>query len=65
MLKSKEEPVEKAFPPVIKGALQEFKDAMSKKLLKRLPSRREVDRVTKLEPRAKPHVMAPYHMAPP
>ncbi|KAH9648926.1 hypothetical protein KPL70_025791 [Citrus sinensis] len=50
--------------PLIQGFLDEFKDVMPSELLKKLPSRREVDYEIELEQGAKQLALVPYHMAP-
>ncbi|KAG8377434.1 hypothetical protein BUALT_Bualt08G0032500 [Buddleja alternifolia] len=52
-------------PPLIKRVLEENQDVMPPQLPAKLPPRREVDHVIKLEPGAKPPSMAPYRMSPP
>ena len=52
-------------PPQIQAVINEFKDVMSPKLLKKLPPRREVGHDIELEQGAKPPALAPYRMAPP
>ena len=62
--KKKEDGLRKPIPKEIKRVFDEFKDVMSLKLPKRLPTRMEDDHKIELESGDKPPTIGPYRMAP-
>ncbi|KAL9267493.1 Transposon Ty3-I Gag-Pol polyprotein-like protein [Drosera capensis] len=63
-LKVEDERLMSDVPKVINDVLEEFQDVMPPELPRKLPPRREVDHVIKLEPGARPLAAVPYRMAP-